>query len=113
MKMGLKFQHDAERIWNFRARPYNSDSYYDTIKSVLEYTLDAETAAQIKTPLLITSPENEQFWPGQSEKLAELTPGVSEVVNFTAAEGADWHCQPLARTLTSERVFDWLDAKLV
>jgi hypothetical protein len=112
MKLGLKFQHDAERTWNFRARPYNSESYFDTIKSVLEYTLDKETAAKIATPLLITSPENEQFWPGQSEQLAKLTSEVSEVVNFTEAEGADGHCQPLARTLTHERVFDWLDVKL-
>jgi alpha-beta hydrolase superfamily lysophospholipase len=113
MKLGLKFQHDAARTWNFRARPYNSDSYYDTISSVLEYKLDAETAAKIKAPLLITSPENEQFWPGQSEALAKLTPEVSEIVEFTEAEGADGHCQPLARTLTHERVFDWLDAKLL
>ncbi|MBJ7354280.1 MAG: alpha/beta hydrolase [Thermoleophilaceae bacterium] len=112
MKLGLKFQHDAQRIWNFRARPYTSDSYYDTIKSVLEYTLDSETAAKITTPLLITSPEKEQFWPGQSEKLAAMTPDVSEVIAFTEAEGADGHCQPMARTLTSERVFDWLDGKL-
>jgi poly(3-hydroxybutyrate) depolymerase len=112
MKMGLKFQHEAERTWNFRARPYGSGSYYDTITSVLEYKLDDGTAAKITTPLLITSPENEQFWPGQSEALAKITPNVSEVVNFTEAEGADGHCQPLARTLTHERVFDWLDAKL-
>ena len=112
MKLGLKFQHDAERTWNFRARPYNSDSYYATIESVLDYKLDAETAAQIKTPLLITSPENEQFWPGQSKALAKLTTEISELVKFTEAEGADGHCQPLARTLTHDRVFDWLDAKL-
>ncbi|MBJ7459356.1 MAG: prolyl oligopeptidase family serine peptidase [Thermoleophilaceae bacterium] len=112
MKLGLKFQHDAERTWNFRARPYNSESYFDTIESVLQYKLDADTAAQIKSPLLITSPEDEQFWPGQSEALASMTPDVSEVVNFTEAEGADGHCQPLARTLTHERVLDWLDEKL-
>ena len=112
MKLGLKFQHDAERTWNFRARPYNSESYFDTINAVLKYKLDAETAAQIKTPLLITSPENEQFWPGQSEELARMTADVSQVVEFTEAEGADGHCQPMARTLTHERVFDWLDEQL-
>lgn len=112
MKLGLKFQHDAELTWNFRARPYGTGSYYDTIKSVFEYRLEKETAAKITTPLLITSPENEQFWPGQSEKLAKLTSGVSEIVEFTESEGADGHCQPLARTLTHERVFDWLDARL-
>jgi len=31
---------------------------------------------------------------------------------FTADEGADYHCQPLARLLTDERMFDWLDTRL-
>ena len=69
-------------------------------------------AGQITTPLLILSPENEQFWPGQAEQLAELTKTVSTLVPFTADEGADGHCQPLARTLTAERMFDWLDDRL-
>ena len=28
---------------------------------------------------------------------------------FTQAEGASYHCQPLARELTEQRMFDWLD----
>ena len=64
------------------------------------------------TPLLITSPEGEQFWPGQAEELASLTQDVSTTVRFTAAEGAGEHCQPLARTLTAQRMFDWLDDRI-
>jgi hypothetical protein len=33
-------------------------------------------------------------------------------VRFTAAEGAGEHCQPLARTLTAQRIFDWLDDQI-
>jgi hypothetical protein len=111
MAMGMKFSHELARTWNFRARPYQQDGYYDTLAQVARYTV-ADVANQITTPLLITSPEGEQFWPGQSERLAALTPGVSTLVPFTAAEGADLHCQPLARSLTDERMFDWLAARL-
>jgi hypothetical protein len=48
----------------------------------------------------------EQFWPGQSEQLASLTPNVSTLVPFTAAEGADGHCQPLARDLATRLRLD-------
>jgi hypothetical protein len=30
-------------------------------------------------------------------------------VPFTAAEGANFHCEPMAVGLRNERVFDWLD----
>ncbi|MFT4088900.1 MAG: hypothetical protein QM658_17435 [Gordonia sp. (in: high G+C Gram-positive bacteria)] len=70
------------------------------------------SAAAITTPLLLTSPDHEQFWPGQSEQLAGMVTAPVEVLRFTAAEGADWHCQPMARSLTAERMFDWLDDQL-
>jgi hypothetical protein len=34
------------------------------------------------------------------------------VVPFTAAEGAAFHCQPMGRLLTDERMFDWLESKV-
>jgi dienelactone hydrolase len=111
MEFGLKFQKDAARQWAFRARPYGPLGYAETLAEVRKYTV-ADVAPRITTPLLITSPEREQFWPGQSEQLAELTKSVSTLVPFTAAEGADFHCQPLARSLTDQRMFDWLDEKL-
>ncbi|MGZ6869912.1 MAG: hypothetical protein ACXVHI_06345 [Frankiaceae bacterium] len=41
-----------------------------------------------------------------------MLPGKKELVKFTAAEGADLHCEPMGRSLTDQRVFDWLDATL-
>ena len=108
MGIGMRFSPETERTWLFRARPYGTTGYAETIQAVRQYDVTS-VAGQITTPLLITSPEGEQFWPGQSEQLASLAGGVSTVVRFTAAEGADEHCQPLARTLTAERMFDWLD----
>nr|WP_296774229.1 dipeptidyl aminopeptidase [Rhodococcus sp. (in: high G+C Gram-positive bacteria)] len=112
MALGMKFSPATARTWAFRARPYRQGSYFDTLTEVHRYSLSAEVAAQITTPLFVTSPEHEQFWPGQSEALAEMTGGPVDVSPFTAADGADFHCQPLARQLTHERMFDWLDHTL-
>jgi hypothetical protein len=68
--------------------------------------------AQVTTPLLITEPEDEQFWPGQSQALYDRLPGPRELVRFTAAEGANRHCEPLALATRDRRIFDWLDRYL-
>ena len=111
MALGLKLSPGTARTWNFRARPYGSGGYAETIEAVRAYSVAGQASA-ITTPLLITEPEDEQFWPGQSQQLADLAPTVSTVVKFTAAEGANYHCQPLARALTEQRMFDWLDEQL-
>jgi len=111
MSFGMKFSPETERTWQFRARPYGTTGFAETIGAVRGYNM-ADVADKITTPLLITSPEGEQFWPGQSEQLASLTAGVSTIVRFTAVEGANVHCQPLARALTAQRIFDWLDDRI-
>lgn len=108
MGIGMKLSRDTSRTWQFRARPYGQESYFRTMREVLKYNL-AGVAGQIRTPLFITDPEDEQFWPGQARRLAAMLPGEKTVSSFSAAEGANWHCQPLARTLTEQRMFDWLD----
>lgn len=111
MALGMRFSPETGRTWRFRARPYGTTGFGETMEAVREYTV-VDIAAQITTPLLILSPEHEQFWPGQADQLAALTPSVSTVIRFTAAEGADGHCQPLARGLTAQRMLDWLDEQL-
>lgn len=108
MGIGMKLSPVTERTWQFRARPYGTTGYGETLEEVRKYSV-ADIAGQITTRLLILDPASEQFWPGQAEQLAGLTRKVSTVIRFTAAEGADEHCQPLARTLTAQRMFDWLD----
>ncbi|MEP9416154.1 MULTISPECIES: alpha/beta hydrolase family protein [unclassified Gordonia (in: high G+C Gram-positive bacteria)] len=112
MSIGLKASKATQRMWDWRARPYGQETYAATMKAVAQYTLTPDVAAQIRTPMLITAPEAEQFWPGQSEQLAAMSGADTTVVAFTAAEGASWHCQPMARALTEQRMFDWLDETL-
>ncbi|WP_165067488.1 alpha/beta hydrolase family protein [Marisediminicola senii] len=112
MGLAMKVAPVTARTWRFRARPYGADGYASTLEQVRRHTLTDEQTAAITTPLLITAPEDEQFWPGQSEQLAARTASVSTLVRFTATEGASGHCQPLARTLTAQRILDWLDTQL-
>lgn len=112
MTLGMKFSAQTARTWKFRARPYLQDSYFDTLTEVHRYTLTDDDAAKITTPMLITDPDDEKFWPGQSKDLADRAGGPTELSPFTAAEGANFHCQPMARLLTDERMFDWLDTVL-
>jgi hypothetical protein len=96
-----------------RGRPYGvkSASRYDLYQAVAAYQLRGEEQ-QITTPLLITDPEDEQFWPGQSRVLYDRLPGAKELVTFSAYEGASRHCEPMARSLRETRIFDWLEEYL-
>jgi dienelactone hydrolase len=111
LALGFRFDKAAGRTWAFRARPYGASSAFDTLTEVVRYRLGPDILARIQTPLYVTSPEGEQFWPGQSQQLAEAVPG-STLQRFTASEGADLHVQPLARQLTQQRMYDWLDGRL-
>ena len=103
---------DAERTFLFRARPYGlADDPFDVFTEVMAYNL-AGVVGQIRTPLLITNPADEQFWPGQSEQLADALTGEKQVLTFTAEQGANWHCQPLGRQLTNQLMLDWLADRL-
>lgn len=99
------------REFAFRARPYGVDDPYDLFTAVRTYQL-RDVAARIRTPLLITAPDDEQFWPGQSDELADLLEAPHEVVRFTREDGANRHCQPLGRRITATRMLAWLEAQL-
>ncbi len=108
--MSAGMSPEVARLWAYRAAPYGQSGYAATVAAVQQYRL-GDAAASITTPLLVTSPEGEQFWPGQSEQLVAAVSGAT-LVPFTQAEGANLHCQPMARALTDQRMLDWLDGVL-
>ena len=56
-----------ELAW--RAKPYGDQpSVYATVKTAEQYGI-GDLAKNIKTPIMITHPEGEQFWPRQSQQL--------------------------------------------
>jgi hypothetical protein len=97
--------------WAWRAKPYGTSSPYEVFVEARRYSL-AGVVEAISTPMLITDPEGEQFWPGQSRRLYDALRGSRQLVAFTAEEGADRHCEPVARSLLEQRVYDWLDETL-
>jgi hypothetical protein len=99
---------NMKAVLDFRMRPFGMSSPFDVFKASLDYNLRS-VAHHIRCPVLITDPEGEQFWPGQSRELYELLSCPKTLVQFTAEEGANWHCEPLATGLRNVRIFDWLD----
>ncbi|MCC6314274.1 MAG: prolyl oligopeptidase family serine peptidase [Thermomicrobiales bacterium] len=94
-----------------RMAPFGFDKLSETLVALAAYNLH-DVVGQIRTPLLIADPEGEAFWPGQSQELYDALPGPKELVRFTAAEGADLHCEPKALGLREQRFFDWLNRTL-
>jgi Prolyl oligopeptidase family len=93
----------------WRAKPYGDQpTDYATFKRVEEFRLGDEVK-NIKAPIMITDPEGEQFWQGQSKELFDAVTGTKVIVPFTKAEGADLHIEPMGRSLLEQRMYDWLD----
>jgi hypothetical protein len=112
MDEGMQYAPASVRQnWAWRAKPYGLSSAYDVCVEAQRYNLST-VVDRIRTPLLITNPEGEQFWQGQSERLYAALSGAKDLVAFSAREGADGHCEPMARTLLEQRMFDWLDDQL-
>jgi hypothetical protein len=109
MRMGERFSKDVAATVALRFRPYGLDSTYDVLKRAEEMRLTDDDIAAITTPVLVTDPEDEQFWPGQPRELFEKLPGEKALVPFTRAEGANFHCEPMGAGIRAERLFDWLD----
>jgi hypothetical protein len=100
------------RKWPWRAKPYGPQpSDYATFKAVEQYQL-GDLVKDIRAPMMITDPEGEQFWPGQSQQLFDALSGTKVIVPFTKAEGADMHIEPMGRSLLEQRMYDWLDETL-
>ena len=108
---GMQTSEALRYTVRFRMRPYGTDSPYEAYKMVRQYNLDG-VAEKIRCPMLVTDPDNEQFWPGQSRRLYKALTCPKQLVSFTAAEGADYHCEPKALGLRNQRIFDWLDETL-
>ncbi|MGO9219585.1 MAG: alpha/beta hydrolase family protein [Streptosporangiaceae bacterium] len=112
MQWTLKLSPSTRSLLALRMRPYGVATPYEFFSAARDYVLTDELIARITTPILVTSPENEQFWPGQSQELFGKLSGPAAIVAFTEAEGADSHCEPTASGLRGERIFDWLDEQI-
>jgi hypothetical protein len=95
------------RTLAFRSRPYGQADWFGLFTEVQRYEV-RDVVGQITTPMLILDPDNEQFFPGQPKQLYDLLPGEKKIIEFTPAQGANFHCQPTGRQLTHTQMLDWL-----
>jgi hypothetical protein len=91
--------------------PFAKPTAYDTFKAATEYNL-RDVVGAIQTPVLITDPEDETFWPGQSQHLYDNLTGEREITHFLREDGANFHCEPMGRAETECRIFDFLQDQL-
>ena len=107
----LRLNSRAAAALLLRIRPFGRNSAYEAFKAAQEYNLSG-VVNQIRCPILITDPEGEQSWPGQSQKMYDALSGPKTMVKFTLAEGGDLQCEPKIAGLRTQRIFDWLDQTL-
>ena len=108
MDEGLRYAGTAARQEvEWRMKPYHAKTYYEQYTMVRQYNA-RDVVKQIECPMFIADPDNEQFWPGQAKEVHEALACPTTIVRFTTDEGADWHCEPKARGLYDQRMFDWL-----
>ena len=95
-----------------RGRPFAKPTVYDTFRAAMEYNL-REVIGRVKTPLLITDPDEESFWPGQSKEMYAQLTGDREIAHFSRDNGANWHCEPMGRVDVELRMLDFFQDRLL
>ncbi|MGW4684705.1 hypothetical protein ACWEPM_07220 [Streptomyces sp. NPDC004244] len=78
----------------------------------LDYHLRDGVASQIRCPALICEAAEDLFFAGQAGQLYDQLTCPRTLLEFTAEEGADAHCQAGAQRLALARIYDWLDDTL-
>jgi hypothetical protein len=109
-EMGLAMKmmgHEMRQTMAWRMKPYGTDSYYQWVKASQQFNA-RDVIKQIECPMFIADPDDEQFWPGQSQEVYDALESPKALMRFTREEGANWHCEPKARALYDKRMFDWL-----
>lgn len=95
-----------------RAEIYGAVSFYDQMQLAQRFVLTPEVARRVSAPAIIVQAELEDFFPGQSKVLNDWMRAKRSLVTFTVAEGAQYHCEPMAPALRNDVVLDWLEANL-
>jgi dienelactone hydrolase len=75
----------------------------------------AGVAGRITAPTLVTAYDGDELVvpaSGQGTEVYRLLRGTKQFHQFTAAQGADQHCGPMAPQTRNQVVYDWLDSIL-
>ncbi len=81
------------------------------VTELLRWTLDDEMVARITCPTFVTSAEDDRA-STDTQRLVDALRCATTHVHFTAAQGANMHCEMLNRSLANRVILDWLDDTL-
>ncbi|MES2017856.1 MAG: dipeptidyl aminopeptidase [Pseudomonadota bacterium] len=104
---GLTFSRVARQTLAMRMRPYLTDSPFKAFTAARLHKL-GDLCEQIRCPVLLCEPDGEQFWPDQAQQIYQSLPCEKTLAHFAVEDGADGHCEPMARSQLEQRMFDWL-----
>lgn len=96
-----------------RARKPFTDMY-DLGTTLMKFTV-ADVASRVTAPTLVTAYDGDTLVvpaAKQGGKVFDLLTGAKRFHQFTAAEGAQLHCAPMAPQTRNQVVYDWIDGVL-
>jgi len=96
--------------WTFVQRGlwvHRVDTLMDYLRACVSFRLSDRVSA-ITCPTLITMADNDPV-AMNAKRLYDALTCPKTFVRFTAAEGADDHCEGSARSVYFQRAYDWLD----
>lgn len=84
--------------------------WYGLSREIQRYTLEG-IAEKITCPTLVTMYEGDTSFKDEPRKLYEMLTGAKQrdLIEFTAVDGAQYHCGPMAPQVSNEACWDWLD----
>jgi len=93
-----------------RLEIYAGATMFDKYAQIIRFD-NREVLSRIRCPVLVLDNEVEQFFPGQPEILHGLLTGSRDrrYVKFTIAEGAQYHCEPMAPERRNGVVMDFFE----
>ncbi len=96
-----------------RLEIYPGTDFFDQLKAIVQFDY-RNVIPRIRRPGLVIDNEIEQFFPGQPGQMYRaLRSRPKRLVKFTVAEGAQYHCEPMAPTFRNAVVLDWLSDVVV
>jgi alpha-beta hydrolase superfamily lysophospholipase len=111
-RIDAHFRQDRWLYWKVVQRGFwvhGVDNLRAYFASAEPFTMQGR-AEFVQCPTLITQAENDTLAAGADAFLAALR-CPKTLMRFTAAEGANGHCEMQNRSLLNRRVFDWLDER--
>jgi pimeloyl-ACP methyl ester carboxylesterase len=109
---GSLLENEAmRRLFEPRMAVHGTTSVQHYCRMLLEYSNDGHAEA-IRCPTLVCDNETDPISTMQGQLLYEHLTCPKEFTRFTAAEGAEGHCEGMGAIVFYERAFDWLDKTL-